>query len=272
MSGLGGGRGLRIGGIGGVGAIVVLVVAMLFGVDPGMLLQGGSDRPGYAPETQVASGTPDDEMGRFVAAVLADTEDSWHAIFQQHGGTYQEPKLVLFTGGANSGCGFADTAVGPFYCPSDGKVYLDLDFFRELARRFGAPGDFAQAYVIAHEIGHHVQELLGIMDQADAARQRLGKADANALSVKIELQADCFAGIWAHDADRTRQILESGDVEEALTAASAIGDDRLQMQGQGYVVPESFTHGSAEQRVRWFEQGFASGRLEDCNTFGTTPL
>jgi predicted metalloprotease len=204
--------------------------------------------------------------------VLADTEDTWNPLFDQMDRTYQEPVLVLFSDQVDSACGFASAAVGPFYCPGDRKVYIDLGFFAELSDRFGAPGDFAQAYVLAHEVGHHVQTLLGISDQVRSIRATASEADANALSVRQELQADCFAGIWAHHADQLRQILEPGDVEEALTAASAIGDDRLQRQAQGYVVPESFTHGSSEQRVRWFQTGLERGQLSACDTFSPDQL
>jgi predicted metalloprotease len=204
--------------------------------------------------------------------VLADTEDAWGAIFQAAGRTYEPPSLVLFSGAVESACGFAQAAVGPFYCPGDRQVYIDLSFYQELQSKFGAPGDFAQAYVIAHEVGHHVQTLLGISERTMAARQRASEAEANALSVRQELQADCFAGIWAHNADRSRQLLESGDIEEGLNAAAAIGDDRLQKQSRGYISPESFTHGSSQQRVTWFKQGFESGRVDSCDTFAARSL
>jgi predicted metalloprotease len=252
--GLGGGGIGRRGGIGGVAFVILILAGLFFGFDP---FQDSTDT-GYSPAPAVQTSAPGDEQGRFVSAVLADTEDTWHAIFAQRGATYQEPRLVLFTDAVASACGMAAAASGPFYCPRDHKVYLDTSFFDELARRFGAPGDFAQAYVIAHEVGHHVQALLGLID----------RAEGNAGSVRVELQADCFAGIWGHHADRTRHLLEQGDVEEALAAASAIGDDRLQQQAQGYVEPDSFTHGSSEERVRWFKRGFDSGRIEDCDTFG----
>jgi hypothetical protein len=199
--------------------------------------------------------------------VLADTEDTWHAQFRQMGKAYQEPTLVLFSGAVESACGFAQAAVGPFYCPADQKVYIDLSFYQDLKSRHGAPGDFAQAYVIAHEIGHHVQNLLGISEKVHSARRQISQAEGNRLSVMLELQADCFAGVWAHHADRARHILEPGDVEEALNAASAIGDDRLQRESRGYVTPDSFTHGSSKQRVRWFRQGLESGDVMACNTF-----
>jgi len=204
--------------------------------------------------------------------VLADTEDTWHELFRKNGKTYQEPKLVLFTGAVESACGNAQASMGPFYCPMDKKVYIDLGFYRELKERFHAPGDFAQAYVIAHEVGHHVQSLLGISEKVHNLQNRAGKAQANQLSVRLELQADCLAGIWAHHANRSRKVLETGDVEEALQAATSIGDDRLQQQTQGYIVPESFTHGSSDQRVRWFRTGLDTGSVEACNTFGTGPL
>jgi len=200
--------------------------------------------------------------------VLADTEDTWREIFRQSGRSYEEPTLVLFSGAVRSACGMASAAMGPFYCPADRKVYIDLAFFEDLRRQHGAPGDFAQAYVIAHEVGHHVQNLLGSNDQVRSAQQGPGKADANGLSVQQELQADCFAGLWGNHAERSRQVLEQGDIEEALNAASAIGDDRLQKQAQGYVVPESFTHGTSKQRVEWFRRGIESGDIERCNTFG----
>jgi predicted metalloprotease len=263
-------RGMGMGGVGiaggGIGAVIVVVLALLFGVDPSVLLQGD---PGYAPAEPERSGsaTPNDELGRFVSVVLADTEDTWGAIFKSLGRTYEDPKLVLFTGATQTACGTGQSATGPFYCPRDEKVYIDLSFYRELLARFRAPGDFAQAYVLAHEIGHHVQNRLGIMDRVDQLRARATRTQANAISVRLELQADCFAGIWAHHAQRSRSVLEQGDLEEALNAAAAIGDDRLQKQGQGIVVPESFTHGSSAQRVSWFKRGFDSGDLKRCDTF-----
>jgi predicted metalloprotease len=204
--------------------------------------------------------------------VLADTEDTWGAIFAAGGQTYEPPTLVLFSGAVQSACGFAQAAVGPFYCPGDRKVYIDLSFYQELQSRFGAPGDFAKAYVVAHEVGHHVQTLLGISERNMAARQRASEAEANALSVRQELQADCFAGIWAHNADRSRQLLEAGDIEQGLNAAAAVGDDRMQKQSRGYVSPESFTHGSSEQRVRWFKRGFEAGTMDACDTFASRNL
>jgi predicted metalloprotease len=251
---------------GGLGAIVIIVLALLFGVDPRMLTQM------MPTETSVPASGPAqpgqrDEMSEFVSVVLADTEDTWNELFRRGGETYREPTLVLFSGAVESACGFAQAAVGPFYCPADQKVYIDLSFYQDLRSRFQAPGDFAQAYVIAHEIGHHVQNLMGIAQKVHQAQQRVSQEQANALSVRMELQADCLAGIWAHHANRTRQILEQDDVEEALNAASQIGDDRMQMRGRGYVSPDSFTHGSGEQRVRWFRTGLESGELRQCDTF-----
>jgi predicted metalloprotease len=269
----GGGGGFRRAGVGGLGLIVVLVLALLFGVDPSQLLQQLAGPEAYAPQSaSISSGTADAELRDFVSVVLADTEDTWQEQFQQMNRTYRDPTLVLFNGGVQSACGFAETATGPFYCPGDQKVYLDLDFFSELSDRFQAPGDFAEAYVIAHEVGHHVQTLLGIMDKVGSLRGRLNEAVANQLSVMVELQADCFAGVWANHADRARQILEAGDVEEGLAAAAAVGDDRLQRQAQGYVAPETFTHGTSAQRTRWFKQGLQSGRISDCDTFNARQL
>ena len=273
-----GGAGGRRGGLpirsGGIGMIVVALAAAYFlGIDPSVVLnqglqsgQSGSGGGTYTPSAE------EQQLAEFISVVLADTEDTWHALFKNNGGQYQEPKLVLFSGSVRSACGFAQAAMGPFYCPGDRKVYIDLSFYEDLRRRHGAPGDFAQAYVVAHEIGHHVQTLLGISQQVHQARSRVGKVEGNQLSVRQELQADCFAGLWAHHAQRTRQILESGDIEEALRAATAIGDDRLQKQAQGYVTPESFTHGSSKQRVRWFTIGFKQGALDACNTFEVSQL
>lgn len=272
MGGGFGGGGMRVsrGGLGGMGLVVVVVLALLFGVDPTLLLTELGGPTQVAPEQrQGQTGQPgqSDEMSQFVSVVLADTEDTWRDIFRNGNKEYRLPKLVLFSGAVQSACGFAQAAVGPFYCPGDQKVYIDLSFFRDLRSRFGAPGDFAQAYVIAHEVGHHVQTLLGISQQVISMRQRVSEAEGNALSVRQELQADCFAGVWAHHADKARQILEQGDVEEALNAASAIGDDRLQKQAQGHITPESFTHGSSEQRVRWFRTGLDKGVMQACDTF-----
>jgi predicted metalloprotease len=249
------------------------------GVDPSVLLT--SSPLVSAPSIDYGSAEPqfrapvpgaEDELKDFVSVVLADTEDTWKALFEQGGKHYVEPTLVLFSGLTRSACGLGEAAMGPFYCPGDQKLYIDLAFYDELRSDFGAPGDFAQAYVIAHEVGHHVQKLLGISDQVESARRRLGKVDANRLSVMQELQADCFAGIWANHAQRSRQILEQGDLEEGLNAASAIGDDRLQRQTRGYVTPDSFTHGSSEQRVRWFKRGLTDGRLTACDTFSSAEL
>jgi predicted metalloprotease len=252
--------------------VVIVLLALFFGIDPTALLQIGSEvAPPPAPESRPpGSPGPAPERGGlpdFVSVVLADTEDTWTEVFRQGGRTYVAPRLVLFSGQVRSACGFGAAAMGPFYCPGDQKVYLDLSFFDELRARFRAPGDFAQAYVIAHEVGHHVQRLLGISEKVQTLREQVGREEANALSVRLELQADCFAGVWAHRANRARQILESGDIEEGLNAASAIGDDRIQKQTQGYVVPESFTHGSAAQRVRWFRQGLERGEPNQCDTF-----
>jgi predicted metalloprotease len=260
----GGGFGLPVIG-GGIGTIIIVIVAALFGINPRALLQQGNPPAQQAP-AQPASTT--DPQVDFVSAVLGDTEDVWQAYFKEHGGQqYQDPHLVLFSGAVQSACGFAQAATGPFYCPVDGKVYIDLAFFRELKERFSAPGDFAQAYVIAHEVGHHVQNLQGISEKVHAMEERSSEREANELSVRLELQADCYAGIWAHHAQKMKNILEPGDVEEALGAASAIGDDRLQMQSRGYVAPDSFTHGSSAQRVSWFKRGFEGGELQNCETF-----
>ncbi len=237
----------------------------MMGIDLLPLLLGGG---GTEVTSEPRELTPaEKEMGDFVAVVLADTEDTWQAIFRQQGASYREPTLVLFSGGVNSACGMASSAVGPFYCPGDQKLYLDLSFFQDLKDRHGAPGDFAQAYVIAHEVGHHVQTLMGISNQVREAGRGRSKTEVNALSVRQELQADCFAGLWGHAANTERQILDPGDLEEALTAATAIGDDRLQREAGRGVVPDSFTHGSSAQRVRWFRRGFESGDIASCDTF-----
>ena len=264
------GRGAAVGG--GIGTLVLVLLAMYFGVDPSVILQGtdpGDSRS--APSVQQRPGG-DDQLRDFVSVVLADTEDTWRELFKQMGRQYQEPKLVLFSGAVQSACGFAQAAVGPFYCPGDKRVYIDLSFYRDLRERIGAPGDFAQAYVIAHEIGHHVQNLLGIAERIHTAQGRRSQTEANALQVRMELQADCLAGVWASNAQRARQILEAGDIEEGLNAASAIGDDRLQRQSQGRVVPESFTHGSSAQRVRWFKRGIETGDPGQCDTFTAAKL
>jgi hypothetical protein len=272
-----GGGGKKGGGISLGGIILVLILMFVFDINPLELLGGGGS---LAPTSQDRQALPDnrggpaadDEMKDFVSVVLADTEDTWHALFSELGRSYKEPKLVLFRGAVQSACGFAQAAMGPFYCPGDQKVYLDLSFFEDLHRQHGAPGDFAQAYVIAHEVGHHVQNLLGTSGKVQQAQRSVDKSSANQLSVMLELQADCYAGIWAHRAESARQILEEGDIEEALRAANAIGDDRLQKQSRGYITPDSFTHGTSEQRMRWFKRGLTTGTLQSCNTFATDAL
>jgi len=264
-----GGRGL-IGG--GIGTLVLVVIGLFFGIDPRVIL-GLADTvqqvqaPAEAPAGKL--GAPTDELGRFVSVVLADTEKTWNTLFRQLGREYQEPRLVLFTGATPTACGTGQAAMGPFYCPLDQRVYIDLAFYQQLRDRFRAPGDFAQAYVIAHEVGHHVQNQLGIMQKMDAYRQRLSASQYNALSVRLELQADCFAGVWAHHANN-RQLLEAGDVDEAMNAAAAIGDDTIQRRTQGHIVPDSFTHGTSEQRMRWFMTGMKTGQISACNTFEGT--
>ena len=258
---------------GGIGIVVIALIAMYFGIDPSIFLsQQGPTSSINTQQTTRQIPAAENELAEFVSVVLADTEDTWKGLFSQMGKTYREPKLVLFSGAVQSACGFAQAAMGPFYCPADQKVYIDLSFYRDLKNRHGAPGDFAQAYVIAHEIGHHVQTLLGISEKVHSARMRVSQVEGNRLSVMQELQADCFAGLWAHHADRARQVLEKGDIEEALGAASAIGDDRLQRKTRGYATPDSFTHGSSAQRVRWFKQGLKSGSVLDCNTFRADKL
>jgi predicted metalloprotease len=265
------GIGVPLAAGGGIGTVVLLVLALFFGVDPGVILNSDAPLPRSSPDGPSTS-APDDVQKDFVSVVLADTEDTWSAIFEGMNRDYMPPKLVLFDGSVQSACGIAGAAVGPFYCPPDRRVYLDLDFFRALAQRFGAPGDFAQAYVIAHEIGHHVQALLGVTDRVHASRQRASPREGNALSVRLELQADCFAGVWAHHADASRQLLEEGDLEEGLRAAAAVGDDRLQRRAEGRVAPDSFTHGSSEQRARWFRRGFDTGDVRRCDTFSASTL
>ncbi len=260
----GGGRGLKL-GIGGT--LLALVASYFLGIDPRVILGLMSTAPSSSPAPVATQGTPTDEQGRFIAAVLGETEDTWSAIFKANGGQYIPPKLVLYRNQMPTACGTGSAAAGPFYCPLDRKVYLDLGFFQQLADEFHAPGQFAEAYVLAHEVGHHVQNLLGIADKVRAAQQRATEAQANQLSVRLELQADCFAGVWAKHADQTKHILEQGDVEAALRAASAVGDDTIQKRAQGYVVPESFTHGSAAERTSWFKRGLAGGSIQDCDTF-----
>ena len=266
-----GGGGMRMGlpvggGIGGV--VLLLIVSALTGTNPLDLIGGGGgvDETGYSEPGAAPGPAATDPQTRFMRVVLKDTEDTWTTIFRSAGQRYQEPTLVLFSGATNTACGLGESAMGPFYCPGDAKVYLDTTFFEELDQRFGAPGDFAQAYVIAHEIGHHVQNLLGLSERVQNARQRVGRAEGNALSVRLELQADCYAGVWGHYAAQ-HDLLHPGDAEEGLRAAASIGDDRLQRQGQGRVVPESFTHGSSEQRVSWLKRGLESGQIESCDTF-----
>ncbi|MBD2114470.1 MULTISPECIES: KPN_02809 family neutral zinc metallopeptidase [Cyanophyceae] len=262
-------RGMPGGGaaIGGIGSILLALVVALLGGDPSVVLERGVE-VGPNDGAPQASSEESDRSAEFVAAVLGETEDTWHSIFQsEFGAPYQEPSLVLYSGATQSACGRGQAAMGPFYCPADQKVYLDTSFFRDLQVRLGAPGDFAQAYVIAHEVGHHVQNLLGVSSQVQRAQQQASETQANELSVRLELQADCFAGVWANRAQRSREILEEGDIEEALNAASQIGDDRLQMEAQGYVTPDSFTHGSSEQRAEWFYRGIETGDINQCNTF-----
>ena len=275
-SGGGGGRG-GIGGRGiGIGTIAIaLAASFFFGINPMTVLNILSG--GGAPEAQVSQGPAqrppaDDRMAKFVGTVLADTEDVWKDVFTKGGATYKEPKLVLFRGATQTACGAGEAAMGPFYCPGDQKVYIDLGFYQTLKDRLGAPGDFAQAYVIAHEVGHHVQNLLGISGKMDQMRGKVSQTEFNALSVRLELQADCFAGVWAHHAQKSRQILENGDVEEAMNAAAKIGDDALQKGGSGRVVPESFTHGTSAQRARWFNNGLQNGSVKGCDTFSARQI
>ena len=264
----GGGGGLLSGGRLGIGGIVVVLVVSYFtGINPATLM-GMMDGGGSGQSVQSASAPPaKDQTTHFVARVLGSTEDVWTEEFRKAGHSYEKPTLTLFSGATNTACGQGQAAMGPFYCPGDQRVYIDLDFFHELETRFGGGGEFAEAYVIAHEVGHHVQNLLGISEKVRAAQQRASKAQANALSVRLELQADCFAGVWGQQADVLKHQLEPGEAEQAMRAAAAIGDDALQKQAQGYVVPESFTHGSSEQRVQWFKRGFDSGDMNQCNTF-----
>ena len=271
-------RGSSFGGrpvaLGGGGLLIVLVLSLLFGINPLSLLQGvepGANSP-VATAPGSAGSAAEETMKDFVSAVLGETEDVWRDVFTRSGQTYRDPKLVLYSGMVQSACGTAEAAVGPFYCPGDEKVYLDLGFFEDLSQRLGAPGDFAQAYVIAHEVGHHVQNLLGISGQVEQRRGRVSEAEYNRLSVRLELQADFLAGIWAHHAQERMAVLEAGDLEEALNAASMIGDDRLQRRSQGYVVPDAFTHGTSEQRVRWFRRGYETGDMSQGDTFAVETL
>lgn len=271
-----GGGGMLGGRSIGIGTIVIaLVGGWVLGINPLTilgLLSGGGGAPVVQQQTPAQGPPANDTMARFVSTVLADTEDVWDQIFRQGGANYQQPRLVLFRGAIGTACGTGQSAMGPFYCPGDQKVYIDLSFYDQLKNQLGAPGDFAQAYVIAHEVGHHVQNLLGISGQVDQMRGRVSKVEYNKLSVKLELQADCFAGVWAHHADSQRQILEQGDVEEAMNAAAKIGDDALQKAQTGQVVPDSFTHGSSVQRQRWFKAGLQSGELKACDTFSAASL
>jgi hypothetical protein len=266
--GSGGGRLVMSGGI---GTVILVVLYLVMGGDPQALFN--AQQQVQVPQTaQIDNHAPRDEASKFVAVVLADTEDAWNEVFRQMGRKYEEPRLVLFTDMIQSGCGFASGATGPFYCPQDRRVYIDLGFFRQLQERLGAGGDFAEAYVIAHEVGHHVQKLLGITDRVDAARRRASESESNRLSVRLELHADFLAGVWARYADRVKHVVEAGDIEEAIRAASAVGDDRLQSRSRGYVVPDSFTHGTSEQRVRWFRRGYETGDLSQGDTFNAREL
>jgi predicted metalloprotease len=266
-------RGAKIGGLSGLGLVAVVLIGMFLGIDPTVLLQGVPEiqTPSVSVQRSGSPGVNDDQRN-FVAVVLAETEDVWHEAFRMMGRTYQAPTLVLYSGAVESACGMAGSAVGPFYCPYDQKVYLDLSFFEDLRTRFGASGDFAQAYVIAHEVGHHVQTLLGISKKVTQLQAQASPSERNKLSVRMELQADCLAGVWARQADQSRQILEAGDIEEGLNAASAIGDDRIQHRTQGHVVPDAFTHGSSAQRVRWFKLGLEHGNPQICDTFNADRL
>ena len=256
---------------GGLGTIVILVLALLFGADPQQLLEQVPNNPSSDVQSSRPLNPEEEKLKEFVGVVLGKSEDVWNDLFRRNGSQYREPTLVLFTDQVRSACGTADSAVGPFYCPADEKVYIDLSFYEALRRRFNAPGDFAQAYVIAHEVGHHVQNLLGISDRVDAMRGRVSQAEANQLSIRLELQADFFAGVFARYV-QNQGILEPGDIEEALQAASAVGDDQIQRRTTGYVVPDSFTHGTSEQRLRWFKKGYDSGDLRQGDTFSATSL
>lgn len=259
---------------GGIGILILALVGMYFGIDPGVLLNmaDGLQQGSPSQSSTVKPSAAEQELADFISVVLADTEDTWSKIFTEKGGTYRAPKLVLFSGTIESACGFAQAAMGPFYCPADRQVYIDLSFYTDLKNKLDAPGDFAQAYVIAHEVGHHIQKLVGISDKVEEIRPQLSQKEYNKISVKVELQADCYAGIWAHHADKVRHIVEPGDIKEALNAASHIGDDRLQQQSRGYITPDSFTHGSSSQRVRWFKAGYTAGTMEACDTFSSSSL
>lgn len=267
------GNQMRSSGSGGLSGIIILVVLFFVlkacGIDPMQILAGGMGEPSSTEQAQPRTQARNDEMKQFVGVVLAETEDTWNRVFKENGRDYPEPTLVLFDGQVRSACGFASAASGPFYCPGDQKLYIDLNFYDTLSKQFGAPGDFAQAYVIAHEVGHHIQNLVGVLPRFNQMRQSMGESEANAMSVRVELQADCFAGIWAHDTAQ-KGLLESGDLEEAINAASQIGDDTLQRRSQGYVVPESFSHGTSAQRKEWFTRGLKSGDLDACDTFSGT--
>jgi len=268
--GMGGGGRVAIGG--GIGTLLIIIIAVILGADPRQLLQQlPTDTPAPTSESSRSTNPEEEELKQFVSVVLGKTEDVWQEIFRQNGKQYREPKLVLFSGRVQSACGLGSAASGPFYCPGDQKVYIDLAFYEELRRRFNSPGDFAQAYVIAHEVGHHVQKLLGISDRVDAMQQRMSEVEANKLSVRLELQADFFAGVFARYVQK-QNLLEQGDIEEALHAASAIGDDTIQRQSSGYVVPDSFTHGTSEQRLRWCRKGFDTGDIRQGDTFSATNL
>jgi predicted metalloprotease len=267
-----GGGARRVGMGGGLVMVLLVVASMIFGVDlTGLAGLVGGGAPSSAPQA-TGPNTIDDAAEEFVSVVLADTEEVWRQEFAERGAQYVEPELVLFADAVASACGQASSAVGPFYCPADNRVYLDTDFFRTMEQQLGARGEFAKAYVIAHEVGHHVQNLIGVMDETMRIRQRVSEAEANAISVRVELQADCLAGVWARTAHEKFGVLERGDIESAMDAASRIGDDALQRRSQGYVVPDSFTHGTSDQRQRWFYKGFESGELEVCDTFSTDAL
>ena len=267
--GMSGGRGIAVGG--GLGTLVIMILALLFGFDPQTLLQQSPDNQPTQVQTSRPQSSEEEELKQFVAVVLAKSEDVWQDVFRQNGRQYREPTLVLFTDQVRSACGIAGAAVGPFYCPRDEKVYIDLAFYEELRRQFSAPGDFAQAYVVAHEVGHHVQKLLGITDRVDAMQRQMGEREGNEMSVRLELQADFFAGMFARYV-QNQGLLEAGDIEEALRAASAVGDDKIQRRTTGYVVPDSFTHGTSEQRLRWFRRGYETGDMRQGDTFNTTNL